>query len=44
VEEEYAEEARKFYAEKGAADPFVARVLKSYEEFQEAFREVWARP
>jgi len=44
VEKEYSEEALKFYAEKGAADPFVARVLESYDQFQKAFREVWARP
>jgi TRAP-type mannitol/chloroaromatic compound transport system substrate-binding protein len=44
LEEEYSEEAREFYAEKAAEDPFIAEVLESYDAFQKAFREVWTRP
>jgi len=44
IVEEYLEVAGEFYADKAAKDPFAAKVIKSYDEFQEAFRAIWARP
>jgi TRAP-type mannitol/chloroaromatic compound transport system substrate-binding protein len=44
LEEEYLAEAKKFYDEKAAKDPFQKKILDSYWTFQKNFREVWSRP
>jgi TRAP-type mannitol/chloroaromatic compound transport system substrate-binding protein len=44
VEEGYSEEAREFYSDKAAEDAFIAKVLESYDAFQENFNAVWACP
>lgn len=43
IEEAFAREARAFYAEKSAADPFIAKVYSSMMEFQDMIRAGFAR-
>jgi len=43
IEEAYAKEARAFYAEKSATDPFIAKVYSSMMEFQDMIRAGFAR-
>jgi len=43
IEEAFAKEARAFYAEKSATDPFIDKVYKSMMEFQDMIRAGFAR-
>ncbi|KPK23090.1 MAG: hypothetical protein AMJ70_04350 [Dehalococcoidia bacterium SG8_51_3] len=43
IEEAFAREARAFYAEKSAADPFIDRVYSSMMEFQDMIRAGFSR-
>lgn len=43
IEEAYAREARAFYAEKSASDPFIDRVYSSMMEFQDMIRAGFSR-
>ncbi len=43
IEEAYAKEARAFYAEKAAADPFIDKLYSSMTEFQDMIRAGFAR-
>jgi TRAP-type mannitol/chloroaromatic compound transport system substrate-binding protein len=43
IEEAFAKEARAFYAEKSAADPFIDKVYSSMMEFQDMIRAGFAR-
>lgn len=43
IEEAYAKEARAFYAEKSAADPFIDKLYSSMMEFQDMIRAGFAR-
>jgi len=43
IEEAYAREARAFYADKSATDPFIDRVYSSMMEFQDMIRAGFAR-
>jgi len=43
IVDEPARQAKIFYAEKAAADPFSAEVLQSIWDFQDQYREAWER-
>jgi len=43
IEEAYAREARAFYADKSAADPFIDKLYSSMIEFQDMIRAGFAR-
>lgn len=43
IEEAYAKEARAFYAEKAAADPFIDKLYSSMMEFQDMMRAAFPR-
>ncbi len=44
IEDAFLKEADAFYAEESKKDPFLAKVLESYDNFKETFRAVWPRP
>ncbi len=44
IEDAFMKEAEAFYAERSQKDPFLAKVLESYNNYKDTFRKVWPRP
>jgi len=44
IEDAFLKEADAYYAEESKKDPFIAKVLESYNNFRDTFRAVWPRP